>query len=239
MQMLCRLFFAGWLFWTAGSCLAEDGREQLLAQTRQWVGAQLGKPAAAVQLVALDERVQVRSCDQALAFDWPFASRETVRASCQAKPGWQLFLRLDNATSAKAVRADAVQEQPKRQVVVARTALSRGTVLQPEMLMLAEVRQDPSLQTAFERIESVSLSALTRDIAAGVPLQAMDVRRAVLVQQGRMAVLKVGSAQGFEISVRVEVLQDGYMGDQVRLRNPESGKQLSGIVTGVNSLKGI
>ena len=97
----------------------------------------------------------------------------------------------------------------------------------------------PSLQSPFDQVERVLLSALTRDLSAGTPLQAMDVRRALLVQQGRMAVLNVGQNQGFQISVRVEVLQDGYMGDQVRLRNPESGRTLTGIVTGLNTLKGI
>lgn len=240
MQMLCRLVLAFWLLVPGGMALAQDARATLMEQARQWAATELGQPVSAVQIAPLDERVQVRSCAAGWRLDWPFASRETLRVSCPDGNGWNLFLQLRNVPTVQAARADASAVAPAtRRVVVLRTALPRGTVLQPEMLALAEVPPSPSLQSPFDQIERVLLSALTRDLSAGTPLQAMDVRRALLVQQGRMAVLNVGQNQGFQISVRVEVLQDGYMGDQVRLRNPESGRTLTGIVTGLNTLKGI
>ncbi|MFM8865019.1 MAG: flagellar basal body P-ring formation chaperone FlgA, partial [Limnohabitans sp.] len=235
MQMLCRLFLALCLLVPGGVVHAQDARASLMEQARQWVATELGQPAGAVQIAPLDERVQVRTCAAGWRLDWPFASRETLRVSCADGKGWNLFLQLRAAATAAPARADASSAGPAvRRVVVTRTALPRGTVLQPEMLVLAEVPQNPALQSPFDQIERVLLSALTRDVSAGVPLQAMDVRRALLVQQGRMAVLNVGQNQGFQISVRVEVLQDGYMGDQVRLRNPDSGRTLTGIVTGLN-----
>ena len=240
MQMLCRLFFALWLLLPGGMAHAQDARASLMEQARQWVATELGSSAGAVQIAPLDERVQVRSCTAGLRMDWPFASRETLRVSCPDGSGWNLFLQLRNTPTAQSARADASAAAPAlRRVVVLRSALPRGTVLQPEMLALAEVPPSPSLQSPFDQTERVVLSALTRDMSAGTPLQAMDVRRALLVQQGRMAVLNVGQNQGFQISVRVEVLQDGYMGDQVRLRNPDSGRTLTGIVTGLNTLRGI
>jgi flagella basal body P-ring formation protein FlgA len=78
-----------------------------------------------------------------------------------------------------------------------------------------------------------------RDIAPGVPLRAYDLRRAVLVKQGQSVVLTVGQGSGFSITARVEALQDGKMGDQIRLKNPDSGRSLSGIVTGPSAVRGL
>jgi flagella basal body P-ring formation protein FlgA len=37
----------------------------------------------------------------------------------------------------------------------------------------------------------------------------------------------------------MEAMQDGRMGEQVKLKNPDSGKQVSGVVTGPNAAKGL
>jgi len=69
-------------------------------------------------------------------------------------------------------------------------------------------------------------------------LRSHDVRRAVLVKQGQSVLLTVTQGNGFSITARVDALQDGKMGDQIRLKNPESGRILSGVVTGPNTAKG-
>ena len=78
-----------------------------------------------------------------------------------------------------------------------------------------------------------------RDLSAGQALRVSDIRRAILVKQGQLVTMTVGDKSGFLITVRVEALQDGRMGEQVKLKNPDSGKQVSGIVTGPNSAKGL
>jgi flagella basal body P-ring formation protein FlgA len=49
----------------------------------------------------------------------------------------------------------------------------------------------------------------------------------------------VGEKSTFQVVSRVEALQDGRMGEQVRLRNTESGRVISGIVSGPNLVKGL
>ena len=51
--------------------------------------------------------------------------------------------------------------------------------------------------------------------------------------------MTIGEKSGFLIIVRVEALQDGRMGEQVRLKNTESGRQISGVVTGPSTVKGL
>jgi len=51
--------------------------------------------------------------------------------------------------------------------------------------------------------------------------------------------LSIGNKSDFEISIRMEAMQDGRLGEQVKLRNPETGRQVSGVVTGPNTAKGL
>lgn len=245
MQMLCRLVFWGWI-WGLGAVSAAlaatpspTPKELLILQAQQWAAPALGRSPAQVAFAALDERVQVRACEVPLAFDWPFNNRETLRARCSAATGgWQLFLRVTDAPTAYGAAVDTMTNGP-RKVVVARRTLPRGTLIQADMVELASVTLAPGQTAPMDSLAAVQAAELVRDVAGGSPILAQDLRRAVLVKQGQMAVLTVGQGQGFEIAVRVEVLQDGRMGDQVRLKNNETGKVLSGVVTGPNALKGL
>jgi flagella basal body P-ring formation protein FlgA len=50
--------------------------------------------------------------------------------------------------------------------------------------------------------------------------------------------MTVGQGTGFTITVRLEALQDGRLGERVMLRNADSGRTISGVVTGMNAAKG-
>jgi flagella basal body P-ring formation protein FlgA len=95
---------------------------------------------------------------------------------------------------------------------------------------------DSQVVTSLKDLEN---GEMVRDVPAGTPLRSYDVRRTVLVKQGQMILLSVGSPGGFAITARVEALQDGKMGDQVRLKNADSGRLLTGVVTGPNAARGL
>ena len=82
-------------------------------------------------------------------------------------------------------------------------------------------------------------SEFVREVQPGVPLHTYDLRRAVVIKQGQVVTLTVGQGNGFNITARVEALQDGKIGEQIRLKNPESGRLLTGIVTGPNTARGL
>lgn len=243
MQMLCRLLLWTWIWGLSGwvSAQAATPKELLIQQAQQWAAPALGRSAAQVYFASLDDRVQVRACEAPLTFDWPFNNRETLRARCAAAAGggWQLFLRVTDAPSVYGAVVDSSVASGPRKVVVARRTLQRGTLIQPDMVELADVVLAPGQLAPMDSLAAVQSAELMRDVAVGSPILAQDLRRAVLVKQGQMAMLTLGQGRGFEIAVRVEVLQDGKMGDQVRLKNNETGKVLSGVVTGPNALKGL
>ena len=126
-----------------------------------------------------------------------------------------------------------------RLVLVARQNLSAGQQIDAGMFESRLVANRDPGQRFYTSIEGLEYSALTRNMQAGDPLRASDVRLAVLVLRGQSVLLSVGGAQGLQISVRVEALQDGRLGEQIQLKNPESGRVLGGVVTGKNTARGL
>jgi flagella basal body P-ring formation protein FlgA len=128
---------------------------------------------------------------------------------------------------------------PAKTVVVAKRLLQRGVILQPDMLEEVQASPGNADTQLLSSLKDAQQAELTRDIAAGQALRISDIRRAVMVKQGQSVMLTVGEKSEFQITVRMEAMQDGRMGEQVKLKNPDSGKQVSGVVTGPNTAKGL
>jgi flagella basal body P-ring formation protein FlgA len=228
--------------------------EKMHSQVRQWVAQTNGGSADDVQIAPMDNRVQVLPCERPLWVDHPFASKETVRVRCpsvagsaaqnaNAPPVWQLYLRvLLAAPVVLSTRTVPAAPVVVRKMVVATQLLQRGTVLTADMLqevdapVMANGQVDPAQLIS---VKDAYMAELTRDMPAGMPLKTHDIRRAVLVKMGQQVLMTVGNGSDFQIRVRVEALQDGRMGDQVKLKNAESGKSMSGVVTGPNAVRGL
>ena len=235
-------------------------RQLMLDEAVAWLSQSQGRAANTIQFAPLDERVLVRPCSGALQFDMPFASRETVRVRCmgsattgqtpgqaqvQATSGWQLYLRWVNAVGSFAsdpradLRGDNKSAPALRKVLMAKQQLQRGTRLSPDMFEVVEMAVPNWTPAMLDSTKDVAQMELVRDIPAGALLQGFDAKKAILVRQGQMAQLTLGEGKGFQISVKVEALQDGRLGEQIRLKNAESGKILSGVVSGASAVRGI
>jgi flagella basal body P-ring formation protein FlgA len=227
--------------------------EQLFSLTRAWVEKDQQVPADQVQIAPLDSRVRIADCGAPLQFDYPFSSsRETVRVRCSQPAAWQLFLRLTGPIASQPVgqnpnsanlplraQAPVTAQAPSKTVVVTRQLLQRGTEL--NVSMLEEVQRpvmglDP---LAISSLKDVVRAEVVRDIPAGTVLRSYDIKRSLMVKRGQSALLTVGQGAGFQVTVRVEAEQDGHLGEQIRLKNSESGRLISGVVTGPNTLKGL
>ena len=143
--------------------------------------------------------------------------------------------------SSPAAPAKAAASAPPvmRKVVVGKQLLRSGATVSPDMLEEQEVPAQGVDLLAVTSVRDLENGEMVRDMQAGIPLRSHDVRRAILVKQGQSVILTIGQSNGFAISARVEALQDGKMGEQIRLKNPESGRILSGVVTGPNAARGL
>jgi len=260
MQILCLT-----IFWLTAQTLpsmavaqANSAAESMGLQVRQWLAQTHGVNAKEVTIAPLDDRLKVQNCQKLLNIDNPFASKETVRVRC-AEPVWQLYLQVTlptgRANSPTVVGAAGGQNpgalpnsgsqnasnlpNVTKTIVVAKRLLQRGVILQPDML--EEVQASPgNVDTQLlNTVSDAQQAELTRDIPAGQALRVSDIRRAIMVKQGQTVMLSIGNKAEFQISIRMEAMQDGRLGEQVKLKNPETGRQVSGVVTGPNMAKGL
>jgi flagellar basal body P-ring formation protein FlgA len=209
--------------------------------------------ASQFSFAPLDSRVQLQSCERPLIMDTPFAARETVRVRCLGSSTWQLYLRVvlkpgvapglvaqapTPGTSAQANEAAAVVPA-SRKVVVATQVMRTGSIAKRDMLREVELPAHGSESQLIVSVSEAENSEFVREVQPGVPLHTYDLRRAVVIKQGQVVTLTVGQGGGFSITARVEALQDGKIGEQIRLKNPESGRLLTGTVTGPNAARGL
>jgi flagella basal body P-ring formation protein FlgA len=256
---LCLALAMGWV-----QAIAQTGADAALSQDAlfkevgSWMQQTQQLSAGQFDFVPLDSRVKVQPCDRPLAMDLPFATKETVRVRCLGASSWQLYLRANiKVPSAKpapvapaSVAASApvavipqksaiAPAAPRRKVVVGTQFLRAGTVLSATMLEETEQASAAVDNSLFGSVKDLENAEVVRDIAAGTALRSADVRRALMVKQGQLVMLTISQGNSFAIVARVEALQDGRLGDQIRLKNPESGRLLSGVVTGPNAAKGL
>jgi len=239
LQVLCLMVF---LQFGAQPALAVEPMTPLQSmgeQVRQWLVQTDRAEPGGIEIAPLDPRVRVQACGQPLKVDHPFASTDTVRVRC-ASPTWQLYLQV-SIKPAKAVAAskDQPNAMTKVTLVVPKRLLTRGTIIKPEMLEEISASARPADTTLLRSLKDVQYAEVVRDLPAGEPVRSTDLRRATLVRMGQQVTMVVGEKSSFQVMVRLEALQDGAMGEQVRLKNPESGRQVAGVVTGPNQVKGL
>ena len=219
--------------------------EQMNAALTEWVGVQNGVPASSVTVVPPDARVAVQPCASTYVFDYPFVSRDSVRVRC-TKPNWQLFMKVGLVSGSTPATLTPGASAPKaapapefRQVVVAATNLPAGLVLQRDSLKLDRMEADKISKAHYLENQGLEGQELLRAVRAGEPIRVSDLRPATLVKRGEMVLMTIGTPATFEISVKAEAMQDGRVGEQIKLRNTESGRTLSGVVTGKGTAKGL
>ena len=210
--------------------------DHLQQQVLQWAASQPGFQGRTLHVAPLDSRIALQTCQQKLHFEQPFVNQPNVRVRC-AQPQWQLFVTLNNGASPSSTKADGATPVTLMKALVSKEILKRGTILSPDMFVLSEmpaagmenqVIADPQLLVNME---------LVRDLAPNAPLRTYDLKKAVMIKRGQEVQVTAGAGQGFLITMRAEALQEGALGEQIRLKNSESGRSLTAVVTGQNTAR--
>lgn len=237
-QLACLTLASG----LVSSAMAKEDPKALMIQgALVWAAEKRGVQAEDLAVAPLDARLVVPACPAGWAADFPFSNMETIRMRC-SKPAAQIYLRvsarLSADTAGKATTAarpaTAEPEADQQWVVVLRQGLLRGTRLNESHLERVQVERRGLPGQALDSIEAALDGELTRDIRAGQPLSGRDLRPAVLVKRGQIVTLSTRQSSGFSVNAQVEALQDGRRGESIRLKNRESGRILTGVVSGNN-----
>lgn len=176
---------------------------ELMARARAWLAQAYQVSPAAITVQPLDARLQAGACASGWAFDRPFPQNEGVlRARCPDTQ-WQLFLSVTLPRGAAPAQAGQL---PK--------AAPAAQLQTPVQAPVQAVNYAPSPPAP---------SFQAQPQAAATPL---------VVRRGHTVVTTWSPAPGLEISARLESLDDGRVGDTIRVRNRDTGRILGALVSG-------
>jgi len=123
-------------------------------------------------------------------------------------------------------------------VIVAKQTIVNGEVITSDMV---ERRLEPTTMiggSSLKNVEEVLGLETTRTLRAGQKIVASDLIPADLIRKNETVRLTI-SKNLLTITVETTALENAKMGEQVLLRNMESGKEIRGIVTGRNEARGL
>jgi flagella basal body P-ring formation protein FlgA len=232
--LLALLLSTASIGFAADSAIANSAQDVLQNQLQKWVDSQPRFQGQNLQMAPLDSRITVQNCQQNMQFDQPFPNQPSVRVRCTV-PQWQLFVTLQIAPLNTTNRNAPATAQQK--VLVAKDLLKRGTLLNPSMFATEYASVPGAEGQLITDAKVLANMELVRDLPPNTPLKTYDFKPAILVKRGQEVQVTAGDGNHFSITMRAEATQDGGFGEQIRLKNTESGRIISGVVTGPGTAK--
>ena len=239
----CTLIFVLSLFYFK-AVQSANSKEEMTNGAISWVSEELQIPFESISLTPPDNRVKIPKCKVEIKYDFPFDSKETVRAKCKSPP-WQFFLRVssEDSNTLKILRPKIITK--KREitneyvsVLVAKTNLMRGDKLDKNSVKLERKLKKKLPIDVFTNLEGLENQEMSRNVKSGGLIRSLDIKAAKLIKKGDKVLFSI-VARGMLVKATVEALEDGHMGEQIKLINKDSGKIVTGIVTGKNKVSGL
>ena len=122
-----------------------------------------------------------------------------------------------------------------QQVVVITQAIPSRSPVTREHITIQERAVDVP-HDAIRSLEGLTLLAANRLLHTGDILRKRDLAKAKLIKRGQTVDVE-SLGKHFRIASELVALQDGYLGDQIVLRNPGSNRRVSAIVTGIGTAR--
>jgi flagella basal body P-ring formation protein FlgA len=173
----------------------------------------------------LDNRTRLAACPGPLMAEPTHRSfrggRLTMKVSCEHEISWSIYVPVRVTSDMTVVRVNR--------------SLPRGTILSKHDLQALLVKRSPAHLPLIDHIEEAIGSALKRPLTSGTELQHSMLEAPVVVKRGDQTVIAAGNAQ---LSVRMtgKALQDGAIGEQIRVQNLASKRTIQGEVQADGSI---
>jgi flagella basal body P-ring formation protein FlgA len=116
-------------------------------------------------------------------------------------------------------------------IVRAAGRIRSGQIIGHEDVVLAEDGHHKSHEDVFSRIDAVIGKKARRNIRSGQPVTGRMIEDPPTVKKGNRVLLKAENAL-IKVTALGRVLQDGRIGDQVRVLNTTSGREVLAVVEG-------
>lgn len=120
---------------------------------------------------------------------------------------------------------------PIIRIPIAERTLASGQIITDKDVSIKSVREDILRNEIPARMEDLIGKEIKRTVRAGQPLTKDDVRTKVMVPKGKTVTLSF-TKKGILLSTQGKALENGGLGDTVRVMNLQSKTVVTGTVTG-------
>ncbi|NOU50759.1 flagellar basal body P-ring formation protein FlgA [Pseudoalteromonas sp. JBTF-M23] len=220
-------FFAMVYILLSDAVYAQDYNNQALEEAARSFISNLAtqKPDSNLQIraIPLDARLPTRQCETPLDISTnasaPFNRQVTVQLKCEDLSGWTQYVH--------------IRIEELFPVIVSTEMISKGELLTEQHLRL-EYRPKHFVRASY--IDDINLligSRSKRVLREGMPV---GMHQICMVCKGDIVSI-YAKTQTLTIKTQGIALQDGNIGEQIRVKNQKSGKIVSGRVKDVDSIE--
>lgn len=198
------------------------GQQELETLATQWLTQRLETTTTRYQLNFLNPNQNLRYArclsplDIQVMGDKPLQGRLNLKVSCLTED-WFTYL--------------GVHIETFDYVVVTKNHLGRGAQLNPSFLQLKEVKTTGLNGDYFTRLEELAGKRLKSGLRAGRVITSRNLEQALAVNKGDLISLSSGGGR-IKVEISAEALNSGSVGQQIRVRNLQTGKQIKALVIG-------
>jgi flagella basal body P-ring formation protein FlgA len=225
-QLLIHLLWGAALLATMPARADEIQSLKSIRETaRQVVAAQYGQSATDIEIGSLDPRLRLPKCSQPLETFFPQEKRGnklTVGVRCTQPKKWTIY-----------VTAEIHQII---QVLVAKEYLRRGSILHSEDLVPKKMDLNQLKYGYFTDINEVLGKTLKRHLNRGAVLTPSAIAVTKVIKRGERVTI-VAETGGISVHAAGQALEDGGLGDIIRVRNLNSRKEIEARVVGPGRVK--
>ena len=228
------------LFWSNMQLFAAETPSERIngAQIRVVIQAELAEYGHRVEPSLNPDRL-FRACDGDFVVEKAFGDWKTVRVICRQENAWDIYVRTGYQSEASA-EADKSPEKPEKsdnldlmQRVIVVRPVSRGDLL---------TREDLGLQTlsrsgggGFTDIDELVGRRAKKSLRTGLVVHDRHLQPDWMVR-AKQSVSVVNNTGGIQVTTAGIAMENGRLGDLVKVRNLSSNSILHGFVAGTKKI---
>lgn len=205
-----------------------EDNQQLHAQAQQYLQSALANEYVGVEpqnvkvaVANIDPRLRLSHCDtpvsHAIASPQPYGNNISLKVQCTGSSPWNIYL------SAKVETIAAV-------AVISRS-MNRGEVVGPADVELVQMNTAQAGFGYLSELEQVVGMELKRRLQAGTSLRLAHVTTPEVVKKGDKVLLEAARG-GISVVTNAKALAAGQVGDQIRVVNSKSNREVDAVVVG-------
>lgn len=228
------------LFWPNMQLFAAENALERIngAQIRVVIQAELAEYGLLVEPSINPDRL-LRTCEGDFEVEKAFGSWQTVRVICKQVNPWDIFVRTGYRRNTQAKADESPEKKQKssnldlmQRVIIVRP-VSRGDFLASEDLGLQTLSRSGG--SGFTNIEELVGRRAKKSLRAGLVLHDRHLQPDWMVQ-AKQTVSVVNNTGGIQVTTAGIALENGRLGDLVKVKNLSSNSILHGFVAGTKKI---